>query len=130
MKLYINDFNFNDELFIFNEPKNINYIYSTNCILMKKKDKYYKEELFKYDCFKRIYSGYEFYFDNNEYNYELYNYIPLNNISVIEEYFEMFIDYNIKLVKNCYFNEINYYFEINENSDKILDTILSFLSKK
>lgn len=131
MKLYINNFHFNDELFIFNETITKHYIYSKNCILIKKKDKYYKETLSNYDCFNYTYNDYEFYFDNNEYNYnELYNYIPLEHISVDEQYFEMFIDYNIKLIKHCYFNEISYYFEINDNSDEILNKILSFLLKK
>lgn len=130
MKLYINDFNFKNTSFIFNSVKNIDYIYSDNCILKKIKDKYYKEQLINYDCFKMNYSEYIFYFDNNEYNYnELYNYIPMNHISVNETYHEMFVDYNIKLIKHCYLNSIHYYFEINELSNEILDNIITFLLK-
>lgn len=127
MKLYFNDLNFNlDFTYKFSQV----LLYTDEGIFYFKDSHLYKKNINDKTSIYQ-YKNYEIFVDDTNYNNddEVYYYLPYNNIEIEEYYYEYIINKNIKLMKIKYFNEIEYYFDINVWNENNIKKIISFINK-
>ena len=110
--------------------KNI-YIYTHDNIYINHNKALHKVE-FKDEKIDIInYKGYEFLVDyTKQIPTDIINHIPYYHLCCEETIHTKLIDSSIILIKNTYFDQISYYFEIDILNNTNYDKIISFLSSK
>lgn len=107
------------------------YIYTHDNIYINHNKSLHKLEFNNEKVDTIIYQGYEFLIDHTKQLYtEIINHIPYYHLCCEEILHKKIIDTDIILIKNTYFGQNSYYFEIDHPNNDKYDKIISFLSSK
>ena len=141
MKVYINGYDYKEKNLDYDTTYKTSYLYTTDGIyLYKEKDKKsHKEHThekefeikkieYKEDTTERKYKEYHFLIDNTkqEYSDSLYH-IPYLHLFCEEITYKKNMD-GFYFVKTSYFDQVDYYFEIDSIDDVLFEKMITFLS--
>ena len=141
MKVYVNGYNYKDNL-EYDTTYKTSYLYTTDGIyLYKEKDKRkghndrthdkeyeIKKIEYKEDTTERKYKEYQFLIDNTKTEYtETLFHIPYLHLFCEEITYKKNMD-GFYFVKTSYFDQVDYYFEIDSIDDVLFEKMITFLS--
>jgi hypothetical protein len=145
MKVYVNGYNYKEKILDYDTSYKTSYLYTTDGIyLYKEKDKNTKKthdkthdksnefEIkkieYKGETTERKYKEYHFLIDNTkiEYSDSLYH-IPYLHLFCEEITYKKKMD-GFYFVKTSYFDQVDYYFEIDSIDDVLFEKMITFLS--
>jgi len=129
MKVYINGVNYKNEFTEYDITYKNKYLYTTDGVY-KYNEKDIKKIEYNDNTREKIYKGYTFLIDNSvlEYKDTIYH-IPYLHLFCEETIYKKNID-GIYFVKVNYFDQNDYYFEVDNINDEICDKMITFLSSK
>ncbi len=121
MKIYLNNYNFNEidkSLKYDNEYYN-DLIYTPSSIILRENDLYlWKTEIINDTCEIKSFNEFEFIIDFSEFKKleKIFN-IPKEHFHIKEYIFEKEINDKLIFVKKILHDQVNYYFQYNDNTD-------------
>ena len=142
MKVYVNGFDYKINDMNYDIEYKNNYIYTNDGIYIynekqlrereNKKEKEYeiKKIEYKEETYEKNYKGYTFLIDKTTLDYkESIYHIPYFHLFCEETIYKKNMD-DFFFVKIKYFDQTDYYFEIDNMNDNIFDKMITFLSSK
>ena len=140
MKVYVNGYDYKNQNLDYDTIYKNSYLYTPDGIYLYKEkdkrlhDKNHEKEFeikkieYKEDTTERKYKNYHFLIDNTkqEYSNSLYH-IPYLHLYCEETTYKKNMD-GFYFVKTSYFDQVDYYFEIDNIDDVLFDKMITFLS--